>query len=145
LIKYQFIKEQKKAYPVKLLCKLMQVSRSANYNWLNCKDPAPSKDETKLKGQIKASFDRSKKAYGSRRLVKAMKEEGIKIGRFKVRRLMEELNLKARYPKRFKVTTDSNHQLEIAPNKLNRQFNPAKPNEVWVTDLSHTPPGKPVA
>lgn len=90
-----------------------------------------------LKNKLQLLFEKSRKTYGSRRLVKALKAEGHKVGRFRVRRLMEELKLEVRYPKRFKVTTDSNHSLEVAPNTLNRQFNPIKPNEVWTTDISY--------
>src|SRR3990167_6590983 len=50
---------------------------------------------------------------------------------------MKQLKLNVRYPKRFRVTTDSAHSLEEAPNRLNRQFNPSKPNEVWTTDISY--------
>ena len=50
---------------------------------------------------------------------------------------MKQLQLQARYPKHFKATTDSNHNLEVAPNTLNRNFNPEKPNQVLVADLSY--------
>lgn len=66
-----------------------------------------------------------------------MKAEGITVGRFKVRKLMDALKLYARYPKRFKMTTNSKHLLAVAPNTLARQFNPTSPNQVWTTDLSY--------
>lgn len=90
-----------------------------------------------LKNKIQHLFEKSRKTYGSRRLAKALKAEGYKIGRFKVRSLMGELNLEVRYPKRFKVTTDSNHSLEVAPNILSRQFKPSAPNKIWTTDISY--------
>ncbi len=50
---------------------------------------------------------------------------------------MKQLKLEVRYPKRFRVTTDSKHTMEVAPNILNRQFNPTAPNQVWATDISY--------
>jgi len=64
-------------------------------------------------------------------------KEDIQVGRFKSRRLMKKLGLKARYPKRFKVTTDSDHNDAISPNFLNRQFDVAVPNKVWTTDITY--------
>lgn len=113
----------------------MQVSRSSYYEWRGS-DNLPDTEEI-LKNKIRCLFEKSRNTYGSRRLVKALKAEGYAIGRFKVCRLMEQLKLQVRYPKRFKVTTDSAHSLEAAPNRLNRQFNQTKPNEVWTTDISY--------
>jgi transposase InsO family protein len=113
----------------------MRVSRSAYYNWQSA-DHEPD-TEIMLKNKIQQLFERSRKTYGSRRLTKALNDEGYDIGRFKVRRLMEQLKLKVRYPKRFRVTTDSNHSMAVAPNTLNRQFNPNEPNQVWATDISY--------
>jgi putative transposase len=121
---------------VRLLCEMMQVSRSAYYNWLT-KDDKPPLEEELLKNKVKRLFEQSRKTYGSRRLVNSLNEEGYSVGRFKIRRLMRELELQARYPKRFKVTTDSNHQLEVASNTLNRQFMVSAPNQVWTTDISY--------
>jgi putative transposase len=104
---------------VKRLCEVMRVNRSAYYNWLAI-DHKPKLEDEVLKITVKKVFEKSRKTYGSRRLVKTLKEEGYEIGRFKVVRLMRELQLQARFPKRFKVTTDSNHLFNIAPNILNR-------------------------
>ena len=70
-------------------------------------------------------------------MAQAMSQAQISIGRFKVRRLMQELGLEARYPKKYRVTTDSNHKQAVAPNTLGRQFNPGTPNQAWVTDISY--------
>ncbi len=75
--------------------------------------------------------------YGSRRLSAALKDEGIQVGRYKAGRLMSKLGLQVRYPKRFKVTTDSNHNEAISPNLLNREFDVVAPNTVWTTDITY--------
>lgn len=115
----------------------MQVSRSAYYRWLSFDSVVSKPDEKALKDNLKILFKKSRNTYGTRRMVKEMKNAGITIGRFKIRRLMEQLGLEARYPKKFRATTDSNHKLNILPNLLNRQFNPSEPNQVWTTDISY--------
>jgi len=114
----------------------MNVSRSAYYEWLST-EPKINNDKMRLKNTIQRIFEKSRKTYGSRRLVKALEKEGYQLGRYQVRSLMRELALKVRYPKRVKNTTDSNHGLEVAPNTLNREFHPAAPDEVWTADISY--------
>jgi putative transposase len=130
-MKYQFIKEQEKAYPIKILCKVMQVSWSCYYEWRNFKRLADDK-QLKLIDKIQDIFAKSRQTYGSRRLVKALAIAGYHVGRYQVRSLMKKLNFKVRYPKRFKMTTDSRHTLKAEPNLLNREFNPAHPNQVQI-------------
>nr|WP_253255884.1 IS3 family transposase [Legionella quinlivanii] len=130
------MKEQEKAYSIKLLCKMMQVSRSAYYRWYS-KGHHPKPQDTMLEAKLKALFGDSKNTYGSRRLAKELTAQGFPVGRYKVRRIMEKLRLTVRYPKRFKQTTDSRHGFELAPNLLNRQFKVTAPNQAWTTDISY--------
>ena len=87
----------------------MEVSTSAFYPWI--KTPEDT-DKKILKIQLETKavqlFEENKKIYGSRRLSEAFIKEAIQAGRFKARQLMKTMGLKPRYPKRFKVTTDSN-------------------------------------
>jgi len=94
-------------------------------------------EQLKLIEIVQNIFDKSRKTYGSRRMVKALAIAGYKVGRYQVRSIMKKRNLEVRYPKRFRVTTDGQHTLKIEPNLLNRQFNPNQPNQVWTTDLSY--------
>lgn len=115
----------------------MQVSRSAYYDWVCIGEDRPIKEkEATLNAALKKDFELSKKTYGSRRLTQELMSAGFVVGRFKVSSLMAKFNLQARYPKRFKATTDSNHSLEVAPNTLNRGFTVNAPNQVWTTDIS---------
>ena len=79
----------------------------------------------------------SHQSYGSRRLVAAMKNQGIEIGRYKVRSLMRKASLKAVWKRKFIHTTDSKHDLPVAANVLNRQFNPVAPNMAYVSDITY--------
>lgn len=81
-----------------------------------------------LEGKARQLFDEHKQTYGYRRLSDALGKAGIKSGYYQVRHLMARLGLKARYPKRFKVTTNSNHNEAISANSLDRKFNVVAPN-----------------
>ena len=128
-----------KAYPVTVLCAVMRVSRNGFYDYLarykSGDDNRP--DETALKRRTKEIFDQSRASYGSRRMVKQLQAEGRQIGRYKVRRIMRQLGLKAKTPKRFKLTTDSKHSLPVASNILDRKFDVQVPNTVWTADISY--------
>ncbi len=75
--------------------------------------------------------------YGSRRIKKALNEMGYKIGRWKVRSLMKEAGVCVRHRKKYKATTNSNHKQPIFENKLNRQFDVADTNQVYVGDITY--------
>ena len=101
-----------KAYPVTILCKVMEVSRSGFYDYLHRlnKRSFECPYETLLKARIRIIFKQHRGKYGSRRITNQLKDEAHQIGRYKVRRLMRELGLKAKAPRRYKVTTDSHHR-----------------------------------
>ncbi len=128
-----------KAFPVTVLCKVMRVSRSGLYDYLDHHRSGDNHrpDEAALRHRIKVIFDQSKASYGSRRIVKQLEAEDHSIGRFKVRRIMRQMGLKAKTPKRFKCTTDSRHAYLVAANILNRNFDVDLPNTVWTADISY--------
>lgn len=86
---------------------------------------------------IQFLFHKNKQRYGSRRIQKALEDCGSYPSRSKVARIMKTLGLHSRPPRRFKVTTDSNHQDPIAPNRLNRNFKVEKMNQAWVGDITY--------
>lgn len=88
----------------------MGVSTSAYYAWCNVPEHSnKTQQDHQLADKAKEIFSDNKRCFGSRRLSDRLKKQGFAAGRFKTRRIMRELNLQVRYPKRFKVTTDSNH------------------------------------
>ena len=137
-MKYGFIQAQQKAYPVTALCSVMQVSRSAYYDWAK-RPEATGKDKERQRLEQRAAqiFEDSRRTYGSRRLSRELKEAGFAAGRHRTRSVMAKLKLQPRYPKRFRVTTDSHHGESISPNLLDRQFDVAAPNTVWSTDITY--------
>ena len=125
---------QTKAIPIQQSCRVLSVSRAGYY-------AARSRSAKPLVGKVrmhlKAAFIASHQSYGSRRMVTALGNQGIQIGRYKVRSLMREAGLKPVWKRKFIHTTHSKHQLPIAANILARQFNPAAPNTAFVTDITY--------
>ena len=95
-MRFGFIRQQMKAFPVTVLCRVMQVSRSGFYQYMqHYKNGVQRPEETALNARIRAIFKQHRSKYGSRRIKKQLRHEGHQIGRYKVRRIMRQLSLKA--------------------------------------------------
>ncbi len=116
-------------------CRVLGVSRSGYYAAL--RRPNPERAICATTTHLKAAFKATGSCYGSRRLATELADRGFKIGRYKVRRLMRQAQIKPVWKQKFVNTTDSKHTLPIAENKLNRQFNPAQPNQAWTSDITY--------
>lgn len=103
----------------------------------------PSKQELhkrELMGRITYHYHDNNRRYGAPKITKKLRDEGYKVTERTVGLYMQELSLRSCVCKKFRVqTTDSNHNLPIAPNLLNQQFKVKKPNQVWVTDITYIP------
>lgn len=132
---YRLIDElQTKAVPVAQTCRLLGVSRAGFYE---AKHRAARATFCKASVHVRAAFVGSAQSYGSRRLVTALANSGLQIGRYKVRRLMRQAGLKPVWKRKFVHTTDSKHALPVAPNLLARQFNPEAPNLAYASDITY--------
>ena len=137
-MKYGFIKDESKQYPVTMLCRVMQVKRSSYYDWKkhrSCK--LITAEEFALRVEMKRLFKESRSSLGYRMMSKNLKALGFSVGQYKTRSLMKRMGLAVKRKRKFKVTTDSNHKLPIATNVLNREFNPTKPNQAWGSDITY--------
>jgi putative transposase len=135
-MKYEFMKENRSKFPLRLMSKIFSVSRSGFYDW----ESRGEKDESeklKICRAIEDIFRSSRKTYGSPRILSQLKALGFKVNKSKVERLMRELGLKAKTKKKFRVTTDSKHNLPVAENILNRNFSPAQANMAWAGDITY--------
>lgn len=126
---------QKEAISVATLCRLLGVSRSGYYSALKRMQSAPK--GCAIGVQLQVAFARSGRCYGSRRLQVALRDQGISLGRHRVRNLMRTHGLRATWRRKFIHTTDSRHSLPTAENVLDRQFEPAAPNQAWVSDITY--------
>ncbi|SDY68175.1 Transposase InsO and inactivated derivatives [Nitrosomonas halophila] len=120
------------------MCQLMGVSRNAYYDYVRCADNC-SADPCHLEilGTVRDIAKSSHHSYGSRRIGKALNARGYRIGRWKARNLMQKAGVQVKYRKKYKVTTDSNHKQPVFENKLNRQFDVARSDQVYVSDITY--------
>ncbi len=116
----------------------LSVSRSGYYAWiaLGCTSFAEAKDAALLK-QIKLAFMKSRETYGPRRLAMHLLAEETNVGHVRVGRIMRENNIIPKTVKKFKATTNSNHNYPVAENLLNRNFNVAAPCTAWHADITY--------
>jgi len=136
-VKYGFIRAHAGHWPVAHVCRLLGVPRSGYYDWRDQPGRVIPPQELALRRRMKELFRASRDSLGSRTMMKNLREEGFAIGRDRTRRLMKVLNLRVKQKHRYKATTDSKHNLPVAENVLNRQFNPTGPNQVWGTDITY--------
>ncbi len=131
------IRAEKANFSVVLMCRQLELSVSGYYAWEKRAVSQRKKVDEVLIPKIKASHRRSRGTYGSPRIYDDLKDEGESVGRHRVARLMRENAITARPLKRFRKTTDSSHDLPVAPNLLKRNFEADRPNTVWVGDITY--------
>jgi putative transposase len=136
-VKFAFIEEKKVAFPIQPMCRVLGVSSSGYYAWQQRPASERAKADARLAVEVVAAHRRSRATYGSPRVHADLRARGVRVGRKRVERLMRQEGIEARRKRRFRRTTDSNHPNPIAPNVLARQFQPAAPNTVWVTDVTY--------
>ncbi|NIP74036.1 MAG: IS3 family transposase [Gammaproteobacteria bacterium] len=113
------------------------MQRSAYHDWRARSGQVIVVEELALRQRMNALFKASRESVGSRTLARKLREEGFEFGRDGTRRLMKALNLKVRPKRKYKATTDSKHQLPVAENVLDRQFDPTPPNQAWGADITY--------
>ena len=141
-MKYRFIDDLCQSYPVRQLCRVMNVSKSAFYAWKARPAKVITVEELHLYRRIKVLFDASRSSLGSRELAKKLNEEGIQASRHRVRMVMQQLGLKVTQRVAYKVTTRRKHSDRVADNLLNQQFNPVGKDQVWAGDVTYLKTGE---
>jgi transposase InsO family protein len=136
-VRFGFIQTEKATYPVRVLCRTLQVSPSGFYAWCRRSLSLRAKEDAALKVDIRAAHVASDKTYGSPRIHEDLKADGQQVGRKRVARLMREEGIEGQRKRRFRLTTDSRHTHPVAENLLNRNFTASAPNKVWVTDITY--------
>jgi transposase InsO family protein len=131
------IKENIDQYSVKLMCRLLSVSPSGYYDWLDRPLSSLSEANAVLAAKIKAIFDEEHSRAGAKRITKRLRREGTPVGRHRVARIMRLHGWRAKAARKFKATTNSNHKLPVAPNLLQQNFAASRPNEKWVSDITY--------
>ena len=126
-------------YPLSLLCRILDVSRSGYYAWRSRPPSKHAREEGRLEIEIKAAHKRTRQTCGPERLQKDLAGHGIQVGVSRVRRIRKKLGIQCKQIKKFKATTNSKHTLPVADNLLEQRFEATAPNRVWVSDLTYIP------
>ncbi|WP_246682834.1 IS3 family transposase [Methylobacterium sp. WL9] len=129
--------------PVRLMCRVLEVSHSGYYDWRSRPESARSASNGRLLDDVRRIHAGHHRRYGSPRVHAALQAEGRTVGRGRVERLMRRHGIRALAVRRFRpCTTDSRHDLPIAANLLKQQFSAALPNTVWLADITYLPTGE---
>jgi putative transposase len=149
-VKYAWIAQNKAVWPVSMTCEVLGVSTSGYFEHQRRRKPKPAGSKPvggrvskeALLVHVRAIHAEVKGEYGWPRMWKELVARGIRVGKQRVQRLMHEHGIRARGKKKFVVTTDSKHDLPIAKNLLDRNFNPAAPDQVWSSDITYIETGE---
>ena len=134
---FRFVSNHQSEFPIFLMCRVLEVSRSGYYAWLKHPESKRDQDDKVLSQEILEIHQESFCTYGSPRVYRELKRRGKHIGEKRIVRLMRKDGLRAKTKRKFKVTTDSRHNFPVAPNLLNREFTPAELNKVWASDITY--------
>lgn len=136
-MKYHFIQQHERSMPIKHLCQLLNVSRSAYYRWQNVGISPREQRNQALVPLIEQIHQQSRKVYGSPRICNALRQHGIRCGRNRIARIMHSAGIRAKTVRRYKVTTRSRVDRVVAPDLVRRNFTARKPNHVWASDVTY--------
>jgi len=136
-MRFRFIEDHREEFPVKLMCKVLEVSTSGYYAW---RGRPPSKREManrELTKEIRVAFEESGETYGSPRIYQVMRKRGLMCSKNRVARLMASEGLQAKQTRRFRATTRRNKAHRAAPNLLKRDFTADRPDQKWLADITY--------
>lgn len=138
-MKYAFIQNHSGEFKIASMCRALGASRSGFYRWRH-RGQQPSvrqQRRNQLDQHVAEVFHARKQRCGSPTLVLDLHDQGHKHDRKTVAASMKRQNLRAKAAKKFKATTNSNHNLPVAPNLLQQDFSVTAPNRKWVSDITY--------
>ena len=124
-------------YPLTVMCRVFDVSRSGYHAFVSRAPSKRAQEDARLIVAIQVAHTRTRESYGPLRLQDELKDDGVKAGVGRIKRLRKQLGLRCKQVRKFKATTNSNHNLPVAPNLLEQHFDSTRPNETWVTDITY--------
>jgi putative transposase len=140
-VKYAFIERNRHHWPVSVLCEVLEVSPSGYHQrrqrTAQAKPHRGRVSDDALLANIKAIHAQVKGEYGWPRMWKELLALGVRVGKERVRKLMAQHGIRARHKRKYIATTNSNHDLPVAPNLLARNFTATAPNQVWTSDITY--------
>jgi transposase InsO family protein len=119
------------------MCKLLNVSRSGYHSWLKRPESKTSRENRALEAKIRVLHAASHAIYGMPKIHRDLVDDGIRVGKNRVARIMKKAGIRSRTKKKFKATTNSQHNLPVAPNLLKQEFKVNTPDSVWAGDITY--------
>lgn len=132
-------------WPITLMCEVLEVSPSGYFSWSggstqrSTGGPPRFHSDEALLAHMRAIHAQIGGEYGWPRMHKELLARGLRVGKERVRQLMQRHGIRAKGKRKFVVTTDSKHQMPVAPDLVQRRFSPAAPNMVWTGDITYIP------
>ncbi len=111
------------------MCRLLGASMSGHYAWRKRSPSLRARQEARLEAEVLAAHQRTRESFGSERSQKHLGEHGMQLGVHRIKRLRQKLGLRCRQKRKFKATTNSKHDLPVAPNLMNQDFSATAPNQ----------------
>ena len=139
-MKFRLIADQRETLPVRVMCDVLGVSPAGYYAWRGRPESLRKTANRALLTEIRRVHMAHRGRYGAPRIYAALRARGYMVSRGRVERLMRHQGIRAITPRRFRIcTTDSHHDLPIAPNRLDQKFTAERPNQVWLADITYVP------
>jgi putative transposase len=139
-VKFAFIKEHRRTWPVVAICRVLKVSRSGFFAWLKRPVSKRQRRQQELIEKIRAVHQENRELYGRPRVYRSLLIDGQIVCRNTVAKLMRQAKIRAKTRRRFfPRTTDSTHQQPVADNALDRNFAAKAPDRKWVADITYAP------
>jgi putative transposase len=139
-VKFAFIKDHQKTFDIRIMCRVLEVSRAGYYAWRARPASARAIRRHDLVKRIATIQEQHRGVYGSPRVHRVLQSEGESISENTVASVMHEAGIRAKRKRRFVPrTTDAKHASPVAPNVLNREFAAEKPNQKWAADITYIP------
>ena len=138
-MRFQFIEDHRHEFPVSRMCQVLTVSSSGYYAWRTRPVSAREMANRHLVEKIKVVHTESHETYGSPRIYRELKDDGLACSENRVARLMRRHGIRAKQTKRYKSTTKRNQARPVAPNVLKRDFVADRPDRKWLADLTYIP------
>ena len=128
---FRFIRAEKASYPVTVLCRVLEVTRSGYYAFEKRKPSERTRADAQLVVKIRTVHERGRRQYGSPRVHEKLTAQGERVGRHRVARLMRENGIQARRTRRFCRTTDLRHELPVADLRHSQPVHENRGSAAW--------------
>ncbi len=136
-MRYAFIRDHREEFWIRVMCRVLKVSTSGFYAWLKRPESLRSRENREMVDRIRAIHKKSRRTYGSPRVHDELAAQEVSCGKNRVARLMREHGIRSVHRKKFRVTTDSDHKMPVAPNLLDQCFETESANQKWVADITY--------